>query len=190
MAAAHACVCARDRIAIAVFNYAGAPRSVIAPAVETARMAFRAAGIETIWTICDPEHCAPAPPADGRNLDLLVMPRLRGALPGGSDRAHPAGYAMTGGPFLRPRAYAFYDAVKSVADRTNRPMSLVLGCVLVHETAHLLGLQHRTHGAMRANLDAQDMDDVAVGRAFDAEEGRRLRAAVDGYPTLRAGACP
>jgi len=100
------------------------------------------------------------------------MPRLRGAMAG-----HPAGYAMTGGGFPRPRGYAFYDAVRSVADRTVRPEELVLGCVLVHEAGHLLGLRHERHGAMRPNLEAADMDEVARGRGFTAEEGKQLRAA-------------
>jgi len=184
-AAAHACVCAHGHIMVAVFNYAGAPRSVVAPAVEAARMAFLNAGIETEWAVCDSEECTPALSVDGPYLELLVMPRLRGSMPG-----HPAGYAMTGGPYLRPRAYAFYDAVKSAADREVRPMSLVLGCVLVHETAHLLGLQHQSHGVMRANLNGGDMDNLAVGRAFSAEEGKQLRAAVDPSRTLRAAVGP
>ena len=174
-AAMQCCVCAQERISIAVFNYAGAPHSVLAPAVETARMAYRAAGIETVWTICDPENWAPPFSVADRYLDLLVMPRLVGRMPGGAAQAHPAGYAMPDGPFLRPRAYAFYDAVKRGADRTVRPISLVLGCVMIHETAHLLGLHHQSHGVMRANLETEDMDNVATGRAFNAEEGQRLR---------------
>jgi hypothetical protein len=47
---------------------------------------------------------------------------------------------------------------------------------MIHETAHLLGLRHQAHGVMRANLEAEDMDNVATGRAFGAEEGQRLRA--------------
>jgi hypothetical protein len=185
MAAAPGCVCAQARMAVAVFNYAGAPHAVLTHAVETARMAYRAVGIETEWTVCDSESCPQAPSADGHYLELLVMPRLRGSMPG-----RPAGYAAIGGPFLRPRAYAFYDAVKSVADRTLRPASLVLGCVLVHETAHLLGLQHQSRGAMRASLDGGDMDSVATGRAFSAEEGQQLRAATDATRWLRAAAGP
>lgn len=189
-AAMQACVCAQARIVISVFNYAGAPHSVLAPAEETARMAYRAAGIETAWTICDPENCAPPFSVDGRYLDLLVMPRLVGRLPGGAAQAHTAGYAMPNGPFLRPRAYAFYDAVKSGADRTVRPMSLVLGCIMIHETAHLLGLHHQARGVMRANLEAEDMDNVTTGRAFNAQEGQRLRATVNGFRTLRAATLP
>lgn len=101
-AAMQGCVCAQERIAIAVFNYAGAPHSVLAPAVETARMAYRAAGIETVWTICDPENCAPPFSVAGRYLDLLVMPRLVGRMPGGAAKPTPPAMPCRTAPFFGP----------------------------------------------------------------------------------------
>jgi hypothetical protein len=85
-----------------------------------------------------------------------------------------------------PRVYAFYDAARMVADRTTRPVSLVLGCIFLHETGHLLGLSHQPHGVMRANLDGGEMDYAAMGRAFTSGEGESLRAALNPALHLRA----
>jgi hypothetical protein len=170
IAAAPWCLCASGSITVAVRNYSGASQAEITSAMETARRAFHSAGIETRWVLCIPENCAP-----DRQIELLVMPRLRGPL-SGLTIAHPAGFAMRDG-FPRPRAYALYDAARSVADRTLHPIDVVLGCIFVHETAHLLGLHHHRSGIMRANLESVDMDDAIRGRAFSAEEQKRLREA-------------
>lgn len=179
------CVWPQSPVTVAVFNCAGVPHSILAPAVETARRAFLCARIESRWLLCGAEGCPQQLPA-GSYLELFVMPRLRAPL---TDRAdtHPAGYAMPD-TFAHPRAYAFYDAARMVAERTLRPLDVVLGCIFIHEAGHLLGLRHQPHGAMRADLDAADMDSTAMGRAFNGEEGRKLRAAVNPSPKLRAAA--
>jgi hypothetical protein len=112
------------------------------------------------------------------------MPTLHTPLPGADDR-HPAGYAMADA-FPRPRAYAFYDAAQSAADRTLRPLSLVLGCILIHEAGHLLGLTHAAHGVMRPNLDGIEMDNAVRGWAFSDDERKKLRATLGGPSDLRA----
>jgi hypothetical protein len=189
LAAARWCVCAphlAPSIAVAVHNYAGVPRSVLATAIEVARRAFYSAGVESRWTLCPSEHCEVT--EDSRDaaprIEVFVMPTLLTPPPGASDR-HPAGYAMTGG-FPHPRAYAFYDAARSAADRTLRPLSLVLGCIFIHETGHLLGLTHQRHGAMRPNLEGVDMDNAVRGWAFSSEERRKLREAVGCAQKVRA----
>lgn len=183
IAAARLCVCAQSDLTVAVFNHAGAPRSVLTAAVSTARMAFLGAGIPSRWVVCDAESCQQDLPA-GSYLELVVIPRLRTPL---SARIadHPAGYAMVDA-FARPRAYALLDAAKSVADRTLQPLYVVLGCILIHETGHLLGLGHQPGGVMRRNLEAIDMDNATRGRAFNSDEIRELRAALDHSQNLRA----
>ena len=103
------------------------------------------------------------------------MPRLVQPLDAGV--SHPAGYAMLG-DIPHPRAYASYDAAQQAADGTLRPLYVVLGCIFVHETSHLLGLHHQPRGVMRANLRTNDMDNTTSGRAFTAEEQKQLRAAI------------
>jgi hypothetical protein len=88
--------------------------------------------------------------------------------------------------FNHPRAYAFWDAANDAADRTQRPLYVVLGCILAHEAGHLLGLTHQQRGVMRANLEAIDMDDATMGRPFSSGEAGKLRAAVGMLPGLPA----
>ena len=187
LAAAPWCVCAPHNaappFAVVVRNYAGAPRSVLAPAVEIARRAFHTAGVESQWTICAPETCGQDAPPEGPHLELFVMPALRMRMPGAVPR--PAGYAMVNG-FDHPRAYAFVEAAQAAANRTLRPLPLVLGCILMHEAGHLLGLKHQLRGAMRANLDGVDMDNAVRGWAFSSEERKELREAAARLAATRA----
>lgn len=173
MAAAQWCACAQGHITVTVFDYVNAPHSEIAPAVETARRAFLAAGVESQWLVCRPGDCQTGRPANGLYLELFLMPRLVTQLTGHAAR-HLAGYAMTG-PFVPPRGYAFYDSARTVADRTLRPMGVVLGCILIHEAGHLLGLDHQRSGVMRDHVEAADMDNALMGRAFNSEEKKELR---------------
>jgi hypothetical protein len=136
-------------------------------------MAFLSSRIDSRWVVCEPEKCAE--PAGGAHVELFVMPRLRAPLTDHMD--FPAGYAMPDA-FAHPRAYALYGAAMAAASRTTRPIGVVLGCIFVHEIGHLLGLSHQPHGAMRANLEPDDMDRVTMGHAFNSFEGRKLRAAV------------
>lgn len=187
IAAAHLCVSAQSRINVAIFNYAGAPSWVLSRAGDAARRAFLGVHIESRWVICGPDACKQEIPV-GAYIEVYVMPRLRVPLTNRRD-VHIAGYAMPDG-FAHPRVYAFYDAASVVAGRTTRPIEIVLGCIFLHETGHLLALGHRPHGVMRAYLDGDDMDSVAVGRAFSPDEGERLRAALNPAVNLRAAAHP
>jgi len=178
IAPARASLSGNERLTIAVFDYAGMPGATLRPAVETARRSFHAAGIDTVWSICDfsgvvPRECtAPLPPS-GQYVEMLVVPRIAAAIQSAAGARDVGGLALSN----RPRAYAFYSTAQSTAALDLRPASLVLACILIHEIGHLLGLSHRlNHGIMRPNLSAREMDNVASGRAFDAWEMKRLRA--------------
>lgn len=174
LAAAPWCISAQTSFTMVVFNYSAAPRSVIELAAATARRAFLAARIQSRWIVCE-ESCSQGLPP-GPAMQAFVMPRLRATLPG-STTHHTAGYAVPSG-FPHSHAYAFWDAASEAAERTERPIYVVLGCILAHETGHLLGLAHQPHGVMRANLEGIDMDEATRGRAFTWEEAKRLRAMV------------
>jgi len=172
IAASHLCVCAQSRINVAIFNDAGAPSWMLSRAGETARRAFLGVHIESRWVICEADACKREIPA-GAYIEVYVMPRMQGLMD-----LQIAGYAAPNS-FAHPRVYAFYDAASMVAGRTTRPIDVVLGCIFLHETGHVLGLSHGPHGVMRANLEGDDMDRVAMGRGFSADEGERLRAALN-----------
>jgi hypothetical protein len=179
MGAALLVIGAPQEFTAAVYNYAGASKPVVTQAVEAARRAFLAAGVDSQWRVCQPEGCVQPPPAEGLYLQLFLMPRMRAAV---SDvvAGHPAGFAIVDVFSPRPRGYAFYDAVNEVADRTTRPLYAVLACVLAHESGHLLGLEHQPHGVMRPGLEPYEMDRVLSGRAFTVKEQKLLRAALSG----------
>jgi hypothetical protein len=164
----------RNDMTVAVYNYAGAPDSVLLPAMDMARQALSASRVSSRWVICEPERCREKV-LPGSYLELILLPRLQPVE--GIVRGHPAGYAFRG-TLPQHRAYASYDSARQVSEWKLRPVQLVLACILLHETGHLLGLRHGVRGAMRANLEGEDMDDVVRGRAFTAAEGAQLRVAV------------
>ena len=164
------CWASPQPLTVAVWDYAGLPDKILLPAVEFAERAFRTAGIEAVWTICRAHYEDCALPSDGRYLAMLVMPTMVQAPPGVSGDV--AGLAMVGGP----RAWAFYDVAAATAAKTGRPLPLVLGCILVHEIAHVLGLAHRETGIMRARLTTREVDHANCGQIFDSLEARQLNA--------------
>lgn len=123
LAAAPWCISAQTSFTMVVFNYSAAPRSVIELAAATARRAFLAARIQSRWIVCE-ESCSQGLPP-GPAMQAFVMPRLRATLPG-STTHHTAGYAVPSG-FPHSHAYAFWDAASEAAERTERPIYVVLG---------------------------------------------------------------
>jgi hypothetical protein len=149
---------------VAVFNYVGLSRQLTTPAVEMARDAFRKAGIETVWTVCDftrggPKKCAQ--PGSG-DIEMLIMPRML-VRPPDAEPGDIAGFAMAEG---RQRAWAFYEPVTRLALASHRATWVVLGYVMVHEVGHVLGLKHQKKGFMRATLGVLDID-LALTKRLD-----------------------
>ncbi len=175
IAAGPLCAFAQSETTVVVSNYAGAPHALLHAASESARLAFLAAGVETRWQIAE-DPSAPTS-TDGLHVYVIAKPRQ-------SAERH-SGFLSAGSALLNPaypRAYAFLDAVAAVSQRTTRPESAILACIFVHEVGHLLGLSHDKHGAMRANLDPIEIDNVLRGRAFNARQARVLRAALTSSP--------
>ncbi len=168
---------AQDRIKVAVIDYAGLPGQVVRPAIRQAEEVFRKAGVLATWVFCeDPEHgprCTGPLPVPGQDLELLVMPHPPFRPLGRSLVRDMAGLAM--GVASRPRAWVFYPVVEQYAQSTCREPSLVLANVMVHEAAHMLGLEHQRSGVMRGFLVEGDVDDLARGRAFTPREEEALR---------------
>jgi len=174
LAMAHTCALAQEPVTVTVIDCANAPPAVMRTAVATARNAFALTQGNFRWVIGNRGQCDE--PQPNSNFEVLVMPRLRGPL-NARGEVRAAGYVMPTG-FDRPRAYAFLDAARTAAERTTRPVDEVLGCILIHEVGHLLGLGHQPHGAMRAQLEGLEMDRATSGRAFTGEEARQLRLAL------------
>ena len=76
MAAGAACYGASNTLTVVMFDLAGVPRDVLDAAGKEAQAAFRSAGVETTWSVCqvssDPtQHCA-LPPA-GSYMQVKVL---------------------------------------------------------------------------------------------------------------------
>jgi hypothetical protein len=167
---AAACFGAEPKLAVVILDYAGTPGAILKAAAETAREAFRTAGVETDWSVCrvPDEHCA-LPPVG--TIQVKVLPP---ELQGGLQSREALGYAM-----LCPGcviSYAFYQPVKALAG-TKRSVSAALAFVMVHDVGHLLGMGHSAGGIMKALLTWRDIQDAEMGRLRFTEAEAKLRGA-------------
>ncbi|HVP47821.1 MAG TPA: hypothetical protein VMT32_14605 [Bryobacteraceae bacterium] len=81
VAAGAACYGASHSLTIVVIDMAGAPPAVLAAAGKEAQVAFRAASVETSWTVCqvssDPAHQCVLPPA-GTYMQVKIVAKAAG----------------------------------------------------------------------------------------------------------------
>lgn len=168
--AVSAAFAAQGRLTITLFDFAGVPQGIRSSAVKLAGRVFAEANVRVDWSICS-QPC----PAEDRSVVIHVMTaatiqRQTGMLQEGDF----AGYALKGSR----RGYVFYDAIRDFARKSHEDPALILGCVLVHEIAHTLGLPHQLRGVMRADLHPHDMWEAVSGLAFPPSAARRLHDAV------------
>jgi len=140
MAVSGACYGAQEQVTVVIFDYAGTPGATLKESAKTARAAFRAAGVETVWSIChvsnDPNDCL-LPPA-GSYLEAIVVPNGAGR----AEMRGDLGFALTIPGERTVTSYAFSEPSKVLAARAEVPVALVLGYVMAHEIGHLMGLKH------------------------------------------------
>ncbi len=173
---------------VVVLNeHSGVSREVLEEAIAIARRSFNQAGLGTAWSVCRYtdtrlDHCEW--PTAYVILHLRLEPET--TTPGheaGSKGREFLGYAHTDRPGRPwPVAYIFYGPVRRIAAH-GKNAAVALGCVLSHELAHLLGLEHSPSGIMHAQLNERDLGMVAVGLGFRPDQVRVLRA---GLPVLQA----
>jgi hypothetical protein len=187
MAAAATCWGAPRHLSIALYNYANLPPEVLNPAMQMVAETLADVGIRPEWSVClkGPdlwvEGCTTRFPPAGCYVILNLMWKRNAPVHGPGLGYEVAGMAIQDSARLHgARAFAFYGAVKAIAEKAHRRAAIVLACVLVHEIAHTLGLRHRNQGVMRPILDPRAMDDAMHGLAFDGIQGKQLRKAVEG----------
>jgi hypothetical protein len=146
-----------DRLAIAVYVYAGIPGPELAQAKQRVLEEFRRISVEIIW-----RSRAPGPNDEQarRELTLIVLPR---PMKGRSGPKGELGLAV-GGSDGRI-AYVFYDRVRDAANAYALSMSAVLALGMAHEIGHLLLPYggHATSGIMQASWNRDNLRPLARG---------------------------
>ena len=179
--AAMAVAQAQEPLSIVVFDNAGIPGATLRQAVETAREAYRTAGVVTEWSVCqiskDPEfHCML--PRAGTYLKVIVLPEWKGPQEG-----EAMGFALTSGRNGGTVSYALSKPAQALASHTDQSLAVVLGCVMAHEIGHLLGLRHGTSGVMKPKFERRDLMEASWGNLhFAREDTTTMRAFI-----VRAG---
>ena len=184
----------QQHLTVLVLNQAGVLDATLESAAGIAQAIFEKAGIQTQWLTCllwdgkDPCNLAGGIDTPGLTIVLNSVPVGKGRQPGA------LGIATLTAPRDRTEtmAYIFYDRVEDAACGTswaprshNLPkavrralpaVSRLLGNVMAHEAAHLLGLGHSFGGVMSPGLNLE----IAAARSlpFNEREARELRDAV------------
>ena len=174
------------RITVRVYDYAQAPREMLAMAQAEAAHILANAGIETEWLECsigqadeqDRDACQRAfGPAD---LTMRIVPESMAArLPfrditlGFAALPEEGGRGFLGG--------VFYHKVERMAKETGTDRYHILAHAIAHEIGHLLlrTVKHGHSGLMRANWGREELELARRGLLpFTSEEAARLRAEV------------
>lgn len=160
---------------VATVNHAGVPDDVWQRAQATASRIYEAAGIKVIWIGSTVAPDAPARPSD---VTIIVSAApLASRLPSSKD---VLGYAVDAARRGR-MAYAFYERIQQLAQKTSTDVGVVLGHVMAHETGHLLLAKqaHSLVGLMRGRWEAPQIAGLRSGLlAFTKDEAAVIRARV------------
>jgi hypothetical protein len=162
---------ARDRLTVAVVDEVGLSNAILTPAVKLARLTFADAGVRPVWTISRQLPMGPGP-----FLIVKLAPKATARPEGTTAEGTLAGFAVTGAEAANgAQVFVFLDTVESFAAASNQRVHVVLGCILIHEIAHTLGLKHESHGLMAPVLRPPEMKNVSLGLGFSSADARQLR---------------
>jgi hypothetical protein len=163
-----------DSLTVVVFDYARLPRELLASTVTVGRRAFRTAGIETNWILCNPTQGCYVP---DRFVEVKILSRPLKNLPLSPESLAATTICSTTDHCTA--SYVFYDRVQAFSDDASSPVDLTLAYVMAHEIGHLMGLGHKPGGIMTAGFTAHDLHYAAAGWLnFAQDDARALRAAV------------
>jgi hypothetical protein len=160
--------------------------------LRLAKAMLATAGVTVRWRLCGADdpclHTAGEPP----RVTLILTSALRPAC--GTAVRDPdgrTGTILVSLPCVErgTRNMQSRLAARAYPRRTTLDRSHLLGAVVAHEIAHILGVPHTDHGIMRPRLDLGDVLALRDGHlAFDPIQATRIRIAAAGEPVALSAA--
>lgn len=190
-----AAAAAGQTLEVRVQDYAGLPRGVWKTSLATASRAFRRAGVEIRWLNCTPDsarldrRCRTEPPPGTRVLRVLP-PEMTEKTRASAIECGRAQLAADGS--RGTYASVYWGRVRKLAESGARRVGLgrdptssrtkearLLGYVLAHELAHLLGVHHGSAGVMHGPWSPPEIAAAVAGTLrFQPAEEVRIRRGV------------
>lgn len=162
-------------LTVVIFDHAHVPHTTLLSAVKEARRAFRAAGVETAWILCNPVEGCYVPE---RFVQVTILPRPRPTAP--VSQGSLGATTVCTATENCSAAHVFYQRILAFADDANSAPDVTLAYVMLHEIGHVLGLGHRPGGIMTAAFTRQDLQRASYGwLTFGDDDTRVVRAAVE-----------
>ena len=176
-------------------DYAGLPKGLRKLATATASQVFRRAGVSIDWLNCTPSNprrdgrCAAEMPRNARVLRILP-PEMTARMPASGIEFGRA--QLTADGSRGTYASVYWGRVQALARGAVRSVSLrrddsstrykegrILGYVLAHELAHLLGVHHGKAGVMHGPWSPSELAGLLLGTLrFQKTEEEDIRAAL------------
>ena len=154
-----------NRLTVVIFDHAHVPHAVLASAAHEGQRAFRTAGLETDWILCNPVEGCYVPE---RFIQIKILPHPLPTTPIST-------YGLASASICTATehcaaSHVFYDRVLRFADDASSAPDLTLAYVMVHEIGHVMGLSHRPGGIMTTSFTHQDLRRAATGWFTFADE--------------------
>ena len=160
----------------------GVDPSIVGGARLVAEELLAAGGVATAWWSGDQARGAEGPSSRPDVVAILRADPLRRNNGRSCGFAAPAEHHTGGSLLVSVQCVADFAIGLSRSDHGHHPWLAMpryddlVGAVIAHEIAHLLGLRHATSGVMRSGLHPDDLLLLRAGKlAFQQKEVRRLR---------------